>query len=134
METVNRCLNPSPRVCKKCPEVYIPTSNRQEYCVACQRVLSNSRSKARHYRTYRKKGYNQGRDKNNAWKGGVSSYRYFIEKHKCDRCGSFKHLLVHHRDGIRTNNALENLEVLCKGCHQDHHCKRDRFGRFTAHK
>ena len=54
-----------------------------------------------------------------------------IKKIKCELCGSDLHLCVHHKDGNRNNNSLENLITVCKKCHQTHHVKRDEFGRFT---
>ena len=54
-----------------------------------------------------------------------------IKKTKCELCGSNLHLCVHHKDGNRNNNSLENLITVCKRCHQIHHVKRDEFGRFT---
>jgi 5-methylcytosine-specific restriction endonuclease McrA len=43
----------------------------------------------------------------------------------CERCGYGKHvaaITVHHKDRDRTNNAMDNLEVLCANCHAiEHH-------------
>ncbi len=42
---------------------------------------------------------------------------------RCERCGSTEWLgepiplELHHRDGDRTNNSLENIELLCPNCH-----------------
>lgn len=42
---------------------------------------------------------------------------------KCEKCGITEwlnqpiNLEVHHRDGDRTNNSLENLMLLCPNCH-----------------
>jgi 5-methylcytosine-specific restriction endonuclease McrA len=36
---------------------------------------------------------------------------------RCSSCGAEKGLIVHHLDGNHANNALENLEVLCRSCH-----------------
>lgn len=54
----------------------------------------------------------------------------FLKKHliklkgnKCEKCNNEKWfdnvitLEVHHKDGNRTNNNLENLELLCPNCH-----------------
>lgn len=62
--------------------------------------------------------------------------RYAIAKygHKCQRCGWDKVpevLMVHHRDGDRSNNSYENLEVLCPNCHAEVH--RCRIEGKTAH-
>ena len=49
---------------------------------------------------------------------------------KCEKCGAewsrawggrSMALEVHHRDQDRTNNAPENLQVLCRRCHADVH-------------
>ena len=43
--------------------------------------------------------------------------------HKCEECANTKWLgkdiplEIHHKDGDRTNNALDNLELLCPNCH-----------------
>ena len=43
--------------------------------------------------------------------------------HKCEKCGNTEWfgqpiaLEVHHIDGDRTNNSVENLQVLCPNCH-----------------
>jgi len=36
---------------------------------------------------------------------------------KCDICGKEKRIEIHHRDGDRTNNSIDNLRPLCKHCH-----------------
>lgn len=43
---------------------------------------------------------------------------------KCERCGYDKHpagIVVHHKDRDRTNNDINNLEVLCCICHSIEH-------------
>ena len=46
-----------------------------------------------------------------------------IKPHKCECCGSETWLEqpipleVHHKDGDRSNNTLENFELLCPNCH-----------------
>ena len=46
-----------------------------------------------------------------------------LKPHKCECCGletwldSPIPLEIHHKDGDRTNNTLENFELLCPNCH-----------------
>jgi len=52
-------------------------------------------------------------------------HRYFDYKTKalqaygklCNRCNSDKNIMVHHKDGNKMNNDIDNLEVLCAVCH-----------------
>lgn len=43
----------------------------------------------------------------------------------CNRCGSLNNLVAHHKDHNRNNNKLDNFEILCKKCHQNHHAIKD---------
>lgn len=78
-----------------------------------------------------------------SFKTGIQAYRniykdaYIIprkdgKKMICELCGSDKYMCIHHKDGNRENNSLDNLQCLCKKCHQKHHIKRDKKGKFTA--
>ena len=57
----------------------------------------------------------------------------FAEKEaKCERCGYDEVpqiLIAHHKNRNRTDNALENLEILCPTCHESEHF-RNKDGRF----
>ncbi len=72
-------------------------------------------------------GGNQWAENNHRYKNGIfnfskKAFDYYDKK--CNRCSSVTNLLVHHIDHDRTNNDLSNLEILCKRCHQMHHCNR----------
>jgi hypothetical protein len=70
---------------------------------------------------------------NGRYKDGTQStaYRQMIEKRGCNRCGSTDQLVIHHRDGVHTNNRPDNLEVLCSPCHTSHH-KQEWWNRRKA--
>ena len=43
----------------------------------------------------------------------------------CHNCGEEEDILVHHRDGDRSNNELSNLIPLCSTCHGKVHGRSD---------
>lgn len=45
---------------------------------------------------------------------------------KCNNCKNRRDLHIHHKDGNYTNNKLNNIELLCKGCHSEFHKKEKR--------
>lgn len=79
-------------------------------------------------------GGNQLGETNHQYKTGIGTYaKRALEYYgkKCNRCKSTSILVVHHVNHNRKDNTLENLEVLCKGCHQKHHETRDSTGKYT---
>ncbi|QHJ82212.1 MAG: HNH nuclease [Bacteriophage sp.] len=50
--------------------------------------------------------------------------RRYCERCQCDLASADRwHWVVHHRDHNHYNNVIENLELLCKRCHQiEHEC------------
>lgn len=57
----------------------------------------------------------------------ITGYRKLAFRHlphHCSSCGYDRIpevLQAHHKDGNRSNNKLENLELLCPTCHLEHH-------------
>jgi len=47
-------------------------------------------------------------------------YKYLkpLLPNRCEICGSDKNLEIHHKDGNRRNNSLNNLMVVCRSCHR----------------
>ncbi|MFW6282022.1 MAG: HNH endonuclease [bacterium] len=131
------------KICENCGKEYNPTSNRQKWCKKCGEEIKQKNKKEYikkyHKNNYKKKGYNQKGENNNSYKTGIGFFqrkkRDSMEEVKCERCGSKENLLVHHKDRNRENNNLENLEMLCKSCHQKEHMIRDEeTGRFKGSK
>ena len=57
-------------------------------------------------------------------KTDVQDYRVKALRHYpaiCMRCQFDKFVIVHHKDRDRSNNELENLEILCPNCHAIEH-------------
>jgi len=50
---------------------------------------------------------------------------------ECHGCGSTEHVLIHHRDGDRSNNNLENLIPLCEACHGKVHARSSEFAELV---
>ena len=67
-------------------------------------------------------------NKNPAWKGGFRHY-YFTKyraiakslEQICQKCGTNEKLIVHHKDNNYKNNNIENLMIICRGCHNTIH-------------
>ena len=59
------------------------------------------------------------------YSGHQSIKKHLIKErnHKCEMCSLDKWreesipLEIHHKDGNRTNNSLDNLQILCPNCH-----------------
>ena len=123
--------------CLRCKKIFTPKSPAQKYCTECAkeayREYDRARGQARGRKPWGK--YNQKGKANNNYKNGIGRYQTALPKEKCELCGSTKYLLIHHRDQDRSNNVDENLQVLCKRCHQNIHCVRDEItGRFVKQK
>lgn len=86
--------------------------------VYCSRSCSNSMNN-----TLFKVGENHPN-----FKHGNSTYREkklkYTKEHKCEICeeDDICVLQVHHIDGNRKNNSIENLKLLCANCHLREHC------------
>jgi len=60
-------------------------------------------------------------------------FKFGIKEMVCERCGRVEWegepipLQVHHIDGDRTNNSIENLQILCPNCHAltDNYCGKN---------
>lgn len=70
---------------------------------------------------------------NHQYRTGIGQYSnkgFKAHGRKCNRCEDVA-VLIRHKDHNRENNSIDNLEPLCKRCHQEHHAVRDELGRYT---
>lgn len=132
------CVETRRRVCIKCGNVIIKKRKGLKFCSSKCRSAYNAYKWCIKTNKFEKPGVgsggNQEENKNTQYKNGIGIYhkRAFSNKSLiCERCSSTEKLLVHHKDEDRDNNELQNLEILCKSCHQKHHCRRDILGRYT---
>lgn len=77
--------------------------------------------------------HNRIMDRAPHWTGGRNVYRLILKrsntKRVCRHCGLADERLleVHHEDGNRGNNKLNNLIWLCRNCHYLEHIENKKF-------
>ena len=71
----------------------------------------------------------QAGEKSYRWNG--KAYKQHL-KDSCERCGSDKFILVHHKDRSHDNASKENLETLCSSCHSKEHQRGQNFRKIAA--
>jgi YHS domain-containing protein len=117
---------------RKCQNAAKVTSEEHQ-CATCSKIVIRTKSGfkqsksgrvycSRTCATIKNNTYKTGENHPN-WSGG--SYRKLIEIKECYQCGDIRTylLVVHHKDKDRSNNAIDNLEVLCQNCHVTRHLK-----------
>lgn len=130
---VQACVETKRRVCIRCGGGIPPFRYKSaKYCDALCRGRDASYKSAVKSGRIKNPGVGSGGaqdgEKNYGYKTGIGKYSQKAFKYygrRCNRCTDINDLLVHHKDENRTNNSIENLEVLCKRCHQIHHTVRD---------
>lgn len=135
--------------CIDCGIPYSPDGPAQKYCSNCGKTRKRTRDRERqrsyHLRQGRKvgvgKGGNQGRgEEHHSFTTGIGTYKPKGRKKAeelghCERCNIKLELdnpwkwVTHHRDHNRKNNSEDNLEILCKSCHQVEHQVHKNFNK-----
>lgn len=131
------------KACIICGTLYQPTGRCSKFCPICAKVQHKERQKEGQMRYREKLGKPTGVGKGGSNKkftdhpsflNGMGNF-YALRKTMretithCQRCGkdltnaSQYEWCVHHIDRDRSHNTLDNLEMLCKRCHQmEHDC------------
>ena len=70
------------------------------------------------------------------WKKNNPNTFLSLKKNGCNDCNSMENLHIHHIDGNKTNQQLENLQCLCMRCHKKAHINLrvlyvDSYGDFV---
>ena len=128
--------------CRECGTLFLTKGPASLYCEKCGPKILKEKVKKSRVKSALAKGvkvgigsgnyYGRFNKKHPSYKTGIGWYRDLVlenKPHICERCSdtidftnSYK-WCVHHKDHNRTNNTLENLELLCKRCHQlEHNC------------
>jgi len=119
-----------------CGQVCYGVSCRKEKaCVVCGKSILASLNKktcSRACSNTQRAGIVYGRERKN---DKVKNYRYLksilIEERGCfcERCKYSRGeiLVVHHKNRNRTDNTLENLELICPNCHAEEHYSKNSW-------
>jgi hypothetical protein len=137
-------------VCVVCSASGFTTGKYQKYCSDCSKEQNKNNVRNWGFRNGVFNGLGSGgkigQDNQNYIHGRSVFRRWAQEKLKhlsycCERCGTYIDASArgtwagHHKDHNKSNNIIENLEVLCKRCHQiEHECWRALQGVTTIPK
>jgi len=132
------------RVCIYCKKEYKPTGPAQKNCNSCRKHLRNVAAQMyrdiqrfKKFGTYGRIGQGMTNKKGSLhpqYKTGVGFFHKVLSpaaktRRFCERCGKdLKDLrqwgwAAHHRDHDKTNNVINNIELLCSRCHLvEHKC------------
>lgn len=126
----------------ECGTKFVSTGPAGKYCESCkeiadtkQRLKNRERAEARRRKEGRRIGRGQlpgeahANYKHGYYVAQAQSKAYREKVRFCERCGvdtyelSRWHWVMHHKDNDHSNHTENNLELLCKRCHQiEHNC------------
>lgn len=137
-------MNFKQKSCTICNNLYQPTGRCSKYCTSCREIQYKNIQKIAGDKYRLAKGCHVGVGSGGLTGSGKDNFYYkngiacvFAKMRKtikeerryCERCNkdlltaTRHHWCLHHKDHDRTNNVIENFELLCKRCHQiEHEC------------
>lgn len=100
------------RNCNHCGKTYRPKRLESSYCSRPCQWANNGKNQIRSAEVWwtDRKGYIQGRVTENGYTRRVRQHRWIMEKHLGRELSPSED--VHHKNGIKNDNRIENLEVL----------------------
>lgn len=125
-----------PKSCQACKEVFTPTGNAAKFCKECA-SFRTAWGKWRDARVKTLKagglvGVGSGGMNRGQGKGQQSYRRQFLKQihseqegrcYVCYKPTTKRAMILHHKDHDRDHNTRDNLEGMCKSCHQiEHEC------------
>lgn len=137
------------KTCKICECAFVSVTRQARFCEACadikkkERILRNSLIRAKNPGVGKGGAPLKGEDNPN-YKHGKYVFETLRNEIKdniryCQRCtddlinADRYHWVVHHKDHNHWNHSLDNLELLCKRCHQiEHECHKAFSKRATT--
>lgn len=125
--------------CVDCGSSFQRSGQNHKRCASCKDVVMKAAIKASNFKSGRLNGKGSGSNtgigkENHMYRHGKLTFKRWAREKKqelghCERC--FKDLreathyqwVGHHKDHNQMNNVPENLELLCRRCHQlEHDC------------
>lgn len=146
---------PKDRSCRKCNETFLATGPSSVHCPICAPEIHKEKSKISNDKYRREKGVDVGVGSGGKQKQGSEHYSYRnqyrlsenygtgnyrkrareVKGNTCEKCSITLDFTVkwswcvHHKDKDRTNNNIDNLELLCRKCHAIEH--KDIYSRLN---